>query len=54
MRGSQHDKQIHEFVIDGQGLHVVEPFKNVQNILLGIPSGSVPSETEQLEDMFEK
>jgi len=54
MRGSQHDKQIHEFLIDGQGLHIIAPFKNVQNILLGIPSGSGPSESEHLEDMFEK
>lgn len=54
MRGSQHDKQIREFLIDGKGLHVMEPFKNVQNILLGIPSGSGPSEAEHLEDMFEK
>jgi circadian clock protein KaiC len=54
MRGSQHDKQIHEFLIDGEGLHIIEPFKNVQNILLGIPSGSGPSESEHLENMFEK
>ena len=53
MRGSQHDKQIHEFTIDSKGMHIGEPFKNVQNIILGIPSGSAPSESEQLEEMFQ-
>lgn len=54
MRGSQHDKQIREFTIDGQGLHIGKPFKNVQNIVLGIPSSTAPSESEQLEEMFQK
>ena len=54
MRGSQHDKQIREFTIDSDGLHIGEPFKNVQNIVLGIPSISVLSESEQLEHMFER
>ncbi|MFO1430811.1 MAG: circadian clock protein KaiC [Candidatus Competibacteraceae bacterium] len=52
MRGSQHDKQIHEFTIDDQGLHIGEPFNNVQNIILGIPSSLPPSESEQLGGMF--
>jgi circadian clock protein KaiC len=54
MRGSQHDKQIREFTIDSEGLHIGEPFRNVQNIVLGVPSISVPSESEQLEEMFQK
>ena len=53
MRGSQHDKQIREFSIDSNGLHVGKPFTNVQNIILGIPSATSPSESEQLEEMFE-
>jgi circadian clock protein KaiC len=52
MRGSQHEKVIREFTIDGEGMHVGEPFKNVQNIILGIPSGTGISETEQLSEMF--
>lgn len=52
MRGSQHDKQIHEFTIDDQGLHIGAPFNNVQNIILGIPSSIPPSESEQLGGMF--
>jgi circadian clock protein KaiC len=53
MRGSQHDKQIREFTIDDTGMQIREPFKNVQNIILGIPSSSGPSESEQLGEMFE-
>lgn len=54
MRGSQHDKQIREFSIDSDGLHIKEPFKNIQNIILGIPSQAAPSESEQLGDMFKQ
>jgi len=54
MRGSQHEKQIREFTIDSEGMHIGEPFKNVQNIILGIPSSSGPSESDQLGEMFEK
>ena len=54
MRGSQHDKQIHEFTIDSKGLHIEEPFKNVQNIILGIPTSSEVPESEQLAEMFEQ
>ena len=52
MRGSQHDKTVHEYVIDGNGLNVSGRFKNIENILLGLPKVSVPSESEQLEGMF--
>jgi len=52
MRGSQHDKGIREFTIDEQGMHIGAPFKNVQNIILGIPSSLVPTESDQLEQMF--
>jgi circadian clock protein KaiC len=38
MRGSQHDKQFHEFTIDDRGLHIGEPFRHVPAVLLGIPS----------------
>jgi circadian clock protein KaiC len=52
MRGTTHFKG--EFTIDGNGLHIGKPFRNVQNILLGIPSSSAPSEIERIEEMFEK
>ena len=54
MRGSQHEKAVCEFTIDSNGLHIGEPFKNVQNIILGIPTATGPSESDQLGEMFEK
>jgi circadian clock protein KaiC len=35
MRGSPHDKQIREFTIDGDGMHVGEPFRGVAGIIAG-------------------
>ena len=35
MRGSQHDKAIREFTIDGAGMHIGEPFRDVAGILSG-------------------
>jgi circadian clock protein KaiC len=35
MRGSDHDRDIREFRIDGTGLHVDEPFRTVAGILSG-------------------
>ena len=49
MRGSLHDKEIYEFSIDDQGLHIGKPFSNVQNIILG-----VPSVTREINEVLEK
>jgi circadian clock protein KaiC len=38
MRGSKHDKQFHEFLINEKGLNIGEPFSHVPITLLGIPS----------------
>lgn len=38
MRGSQHDKRFHEFVITDQGLNIADPFVHVPTALLGIAS----------------
>jgi circadian clock protein KaiC len=54
MRGSQHAKEIYEFTIDSKGIHIGKPFRNVQNIILGTPSTTPPSEIEQLGEMFEQ
>jgi circadian clock protein KaiC len=35
MRGSGHDKGIREFVIDGHGMHIGNPFRNIAGILSG-------------------
>lgn len=37
MRGSAHDRHIHEFHIDGKGMHIGEPFHTVSGILAGQP-----------------
>jgi circadian clock protein KaiC len=35
MRGSDHDRDIREYDIDGSGLHIGEPFRSVSGILSG-------------------
>jgi circadian clock protein KaiC len=35
MRGSQHDHDIREYVIDGSGMHILEPFRGMHGILSG-------------------
>lgn len=52
MRGSMHDKDIRRFTIDGEGMHIGEPFKNVTGILTGQPIYTAPSEIDRIEDMF--
>ncbi|KPA19597.1 circadian clock protein KaiC [Candidatus Magnetomorum sp. HK-1] len=54
MRGSQHEKEIREFEIDNTGIHIGNAFKNMQNIILGVPSGSGVPETERLQQLFEE
>jgi circadian clock protein KaiC len=49
MRGSPHDKEIREFTIDGRGLHVGEPFREVAGILAG-QFMHVPTEGLRLGD----
>lgn len=52
MRGSMHDKDIREFKIDGQGMHIGSPFRNVTGILAGHAQHIAPSEQERLSDLF--
>jgi circadian clock protein KaiC len=44
MRGSQHDKNIREFSIDASGIHIGEPFRKVNGILIGRPVMDLPRE----------
>lgn len=37
MRGSMHDKDIREFTIDSQGMHIKQPFREITGILAGNP-----------------
>jgi circadian clock protein KaiC len=53
MRGSRHDKEIREFSIDGNGMHIGKPFANVSGILSGSPTHVSPRELERFEKMFD-
>jgi circadian clock protein KaiC len=52
MRGSAHEKEIREFVIDNQGMHVGAPFRNVAGILAGNPVQLGVAEMERLDELF--
>lgn len=53
MRGSAHDKQIREYVIDGSGMHLGRPFRNVAGILAGNPRHDmVAQEVERMGGLF--
>ena len=54
MRGSAHDKNIREFVIDGQGMHIGKPFRNITGILSGNIVYVSPTEDERLSNMFQE
>ena len=48
MRGSTHHKGIREFTIDGTGMHLGRPFRNVTGILAGTPVHVSPSDIERV------
>ncbi|HZI41688.1 MAG TPA: ATPase domain-containing protein, partial [Gemmatimonadaceae bacterium] len=48
MRGSIHDKRIREFSIDGRGMHLGRPFRNVTGILSGAPVHISPADLERV------
>jgi circadian clock protein KaiC len=52
MRGTQHQKEIREYTIDGAGMHIGAPFRGVQGILSGVPTYSVKDERDRLDRMF--
>lgn len=53
MRGSAHDKQIREYVIDGTGMHLGRPFRNVAGILAGNPrQDTVQQEVDRMDGLF--
>jgi circadian clock protein KaiC len=53
MRGSMHDKIIRELTIDGQGMHLGKPFRNVSGILSGLLAHYTPSEIERMGSLFQ-
>ncbi len=54
MRGSMHDKDIREFTIDGKGMHIGKPFRDVVGILSGNPVHVAPGEMERIGGLFEE
>lgn len=52
MRGSTHEKDIRELVIDNAGMHIGKPFRNVAGILAGNPVQIGISEMERLDQLF--
>jgi circadian clock protein KaiC len=52
MRGSTHEKDIRELVIDSEGMHIGKPFRNVAGILAGNPVQIGISEMERLDQLF--
>jgi circadian clock protein KaiC len=52
MRGSAHEKDIREFRIDSDGLHIGRPFRNVGGILAGRVVSVAGTEEDRLTSMF--
>lgn len=52
MRGSAHDKDIREFTIDGEGMHVGRPFRNIFGILSGNFTHVAAGELDRLNELF--
>jgi circadian clock protein KaiC len=51
MRGSQHDPEIREYVIDQEGMHIQGPMDNVHGLLWGSPSHVDPDLAEKIKGM---
>ncbi|HVG22248.1 MAG TPA: circadian clock protein KaiC [Blastocatellia bacterium] len=52
MRGSMHNKDICEFLIDAKGMHIGKPFRGVNGILAGNPRHFTMSEVDRLAGLF--
>jgi len=48
MRGSQHDRDIREFTIAEDGMHILRPFRHVTGILSGSPEHVTPGDVERV------
>jgi circadian clock protein KaiC len=53
MRGSRHDRDIREFRIDGEGMHIGRPFRHVTGILSGNPVHLSPHDVEHVWSTFD-
>lgn len=54
MRGSRHDKEIKELTIDGKGMHIGKPFRDVSGIITGNPQQIFRGEIDRLDNLFTK
>ena len=52
MRGSKHDKEIREIIINDKGMHIGNPIRNVVGILRGRPENINPSKMESIKSKF--
>ncbi len=52
MRGSWHDKQIREYVVNSKGMQIKEPFRGISGILSGTITHTLSEESEHLDRMF--
>jgi circadian clock protein KaiC len=52
MRGSMHEKEIRELMIDQTGMHIGKPFRNITGVLTGRPEYLDMTELEMLDRMF--
>ncbi|MEE8600761.1 circadian clock protein KaiC [Euzebya tangerina] len=53
MRGSMHDKDIREFTINGEGIHLGSAFHGVSGILAGNPRQITSDEVTRIETLFD-
>lgn len=53
LRGSTHDKRIREFRIDGTGMHVGAPFRDITGILAGTPRHVVTNALDEVANLFD-
>jgi len=54
MRGSRHDKDIREYTIDGTGMHIGNPFRDITGIISGSPTRIQQSELGRISELFEE
>ncbi|MBF0158637.1 MAG: circadian clock protein KaiC [Magnetococcales bacterium] len=54
MRGSMHEKDIREFIIDSQGMHIGKPFRNIIGILSGKPEYVSSGDAERIGRLFKE
>ena len=51
MRGSWHEKEIREFIVDNKGMHIKEVFRGVESIMTGAARSVTAYEEEELKKL---